>query len=173
MRVLNKRSLLVVLLAASVVIAGQTRQFTRSNVEYVLELPSPAWQVTSRVDVHDHPEFINGGDPANGYLRLRKIFVDQSNSISELFASDEKWELKRLPGYVACSDCQGIEFKGRLNGAVYSYEYVAAGRTMHGRIYYLRVDQCTYYSLHFTVKRTELAAVRNEMESIAGSFHLK
>jgi hypothetical protein len=172
MRVL-KASILVVLLAGSMVILGQTRQFTRSNVEYVVDLPSPAWRVVSRVDVHDHLEFMNGDDPANGYLRLKKIFIGQSTTISDLFAADEKWELQRLRGYVACSDCQGVKFKGRLNGAVYSYEYVAAGKTMHGRLYYLQLDQCTFYSLHFTVKREGLEAVRDEMDSIAASFHLK
>lgn len=173
MRVLNTRAILILLLTSSVVIAGQTRRFTRDDIEYVLELPSPAWQIVSRLDVHDHPEFIKGNDPSNGYLRLRKILVGQATTTSELFAHDEKWELQRLPGYIICSECDGVEFKGRLNGAVYSYEYVAAGKPIYGRLYYLQVDQRTFYCLRFTVARDKLEAVREEMDLIARSFHLK
>src|ERR1044071_2261454 len=97
MRILSTKSALLLLLA-SVVALGQTRQFTRDNIEYVLELPSPTWQVVSRLDVHDHPEFINGNNASNGYLRLRKILVDQPTTASELFRQQEKWELQRLPG---------------------------------------------------------------------------
>jgi hypothetical protein len=165
--------MLVLLVASSAVLAGQTRQFTRDGIEYILELPSPAWQAVSRLDVHDHPEFINGSDPTNGYLRIRKVLVDRSATTAELFSQDEKWELQRLPGYVVCSECQGIRFEGRLSGAVFSYEYVAAGRTMYGRIYYLQVDPRTFYSLRFTVARGKLQVVHDQMDLIARSFRLK
>ena len=173
MRMQKTICMLVLLVTTSVVLADQIRQFTRDSIEYILELPSPPWQVVSRLDVHDHPEFINGNDPANGYLRLRKIFVDQTTTTNELFSRDEKWELQRLPGYVVCSECEGVKFEGRLSGAVFSYEYVAAGRTMYGRIYYLQVDQHTFYSLRFTVARDKLQAVRGQMDLIAQGFRLK
>ena len=127
----------------------------------------------SRLDVHEHFEFINGNDPTNGYLGIRKIFVDQPATTTDLFSAQEKWALQRLPGYVICSECKGVGFEGRLNGAVFSYEYVAAGRTMYGRIYYLQVDQRTFYSLRFTVARDKLQAVRDQMDVIARSFRLK
>lgn len=165
--------MLVLLLVSSVVLAAQTRQFTRDGIDYILELPSPAWQVVSRLDVHDHPEFINGNDPANGYLRIRKVLVDRSTITTDLFSQDEKWELQLLPGYVVCSECEGIKFEGRISGAVFSYEYVAAGRTMYGRIYYLEVDPRTFYALRFTVARDKLQAVRDQMDLIAQSFRLK
>ena len=173
MRMQKTISILVLFVASSAAVAGQTRQFTRDGIEYVLELPSPAWQVVSRLDVHDHPEFINGSDPTNGYLRVRKIFVDQDTTTTDLFTHDEKWELRRLPGYVVCSECEGVKLEGRLSGAVFSYEYVAAGRTMCGRIYYLQVNQRTFYSLRFTVARDKLQDVRDQMDLIAQSFHLK
>jgi hypothetical protein len=157
----------------SLALAGQTRRFTRDDIEYVVELPSPAWQVVSGVDVHEHPEFINGNDPSNGYLRLRKIFVDHPTSGSELFNHDEKWVLQRLPGYVVCSECDGTAFEGRLQGAVFSYEYVRGGRAMFGRIYYLQLNQRTFYALHFTGAREKLQSVREQMDLIARSFHLK
>lgn len=165
--------MLVLLVTSFVAVAGQTRQFARDGIEYVLELPSPAWQDFSRLDVHEHFEFINGNDPTNGYLGVRKIFVDQPTTTTDLFSAQEKWELQRLPGYVICSECEGVRFEGRLSGAVFSYEYVAAGRTMYGRIYYLQVDQRTFYSLRFTVARDKLQAVRDQMDAIARSFRLK
>lgn len=169
----NTICMLVLLVTSFVAVAGQTRQFTRDGIEYVLELPSAAWQSASRLDVHEHLEFINGNDPTNGYLRIRKIFVDRPTTIADLFRDQEKWELQRLPGYVICSECEGVRFEGRLSGAVFSYEYVAAGRPLYGRIYYLQVDPRTFYSLHFTVARDKLQAVRDQMDLIAKSFHLK
>lgn len=164
---------LVLIFVSSVLVAGQTRQFTRDGIEYTLELPSPAWQVVSRVDVHDHLEFINGDEPTNGYLRVRKILAEQPTTAIELFNQQEKWELQRLRGYMVCSECEGIGFEGRLSGAMFSYEYVAAGKTMYGRIYYLQIDPRTFYALRFTVARDKLPAVRGHMERIAQSFHLK
>lgn len=173
MRMHKTICMLVLLVTSSMIVAGQTRQFTRNGIEYVLELPSPAWQDVSRLDVHEHFEFINGNDPTNGYLGVRKIFVDQPTAISDLFRHEEKWELQRLPGYVICSECEGVKFEGRLSGAVFSYEYVVAGRTMYGRTYYLQVDQRTFYSLRFTVARDKLQAVRDQIDLIAQSFRLK
>jgi hypothetical protein len=164
--------MLVLLLTSSVVLAAQTRQFSRDGVDYILELPSPAWQVVWRFDVHDHPEFINGTDPTNGYLRIRKVLVDPGTTTTDLFSQDEKWELQRLPGYVVCSECEGVRFEGQLRGAVFSYEYVTAGRTMYGRIYYLEVDPRTFYSLRFTVTRDKLQAVRSQIDLIVQSFRL-
>ena len=79
------RVTILLFVASSLVFAVQTRRFTRNDIEYELELPSPAWQVISRVDVHTHLEFVNGNDPANGYLRLRKIVVGQPTTSSDLF----------------------------------------------------------------------------------------
>jgi hypothetical protein len=171
MRIFGTKPILVLLLVHSLALAGQTRSFTRGDI--VVELPSPAWRVVSRVDVDDHPEFINGNDPSNGYLRLRKILVDHPTPVSELFSHDEKWVLQQLPGYVVCSECDGVEFDGRLRGAVFAYEYVRAGRAMFGRIYYLQLNQRMFYSLHFTGAREKLQSVREQMDLIARSFHVK
>lgn len=99
--------------------------------------------------------------------------VDHPTSVSELFSQDERWALKHLPGYVVCSECAGVAIEGRLCGALLSYEYVREGRAMFGRIYYLQIDQRTFYSLHFTGAREKLQSIREQMDSIARSFHLK
>lgn len=169
MRFQRTRAIIFLLLASSLV-AVQTRRFTRDDIEYELELPSKAWSVNSRIDVHPHLEFVNGDDPSNGYVRLRKIVVAQPTTTSELFGHDEKWELQRLPGYIVC---EGASFKGQLSGEVFSFEYVSAGKTMYGRIYYLEVDRRTFYSLRFTVAHDKLEQIREQMDFIAGSFRMK
>jgi hypothetical protein len=152
---------------------AQTQTFTREGVEYVLDLPSPSWRAVSRVDVHDHLEFVNGDDYNNGYLRLRKKLVTRDSTAEDLFREAEKWELQKLPGYVVCSGGQGTEFNGQLKGTVFSYEFVNQGRNMDGRIYFLRLDNRTFYVLHFTVASEKLPSLREQMDSIARSFRLK
>ena len=164
---------LLLIIPFSINTTAQTQTFTRADVEYVLELPSPSWQAVSRVDVHEHLEFVNGDDYSNGYLRLRKKVVTPDATPEDIFREAEKFELQRLPGYVVCSGGKGAEFSGRLKGTVFSYEFVNQGRNMDGRIYYLRLDSRTFYILHFTVASEKLARLRDPMDSIARSFRLK
>jgi hypothetical protein len=152
---------------------AQTHTFTREGVEYVLDLPSPSWRAVSRVDVHEHLEFVNGDDYSNGHLRLRKKVVTPDATLEDLFREAEKWELQKLPGYVVCSGGKGTAFSGHLKGTVFSYEFVNQGRNMDGRIYYLRLDSRTFYILHFTVASEKLPSLRDQMDSIARSFRLK
>src|SRR5688572_19763853 len=135
-----KTAILITLALIPLTAVAQTRMFSRDGIEFVLELPSPAWHDVSRIDVHEHVEFMNGNDPANGYLRLRKNLVDPGTTASDLFRRDEKWSLQSLPGYVACKGCEGEKFEGGLGGLVFSYEYAGGGKQMAGRIYYLAVD---------------------------------
>ena len=170
------RRILLLLLALTVLginADAQNKTFTRDNIEYALDLPSPLWRAVTRVDVHEHFEFINGDDYSNGYLRLRKKLVAPGTRAENIFAEDEKWELRRLPGYVACSSGKGADFTGQLSGTVFSYEYLDGGNAMEGRVYYLQVDNRTFYVLHFTVASQKLQGLREQMDSIARSFRLK
>lgn len=153
--------------------SAQSWTFARDGVEYVVELPSATWRVVSRADVHEHLEFVNGNNEADGYLRLTKILVDSNTTAADLFQSDEQLNLQRLTGYVVCSDCTGDAFRGHFSGATFSYEYISSGRTMAGRIYYLQVDKRTFYALRFTVARDRLQNIREQMDFIARSFRLK
>ena len=163
----------ILLILSFVTLKAQTQTFTKDDLEYIVELPSPAWQAVQRLDVHNHVEFIYGDDYTNGYLRLRKKLLAAGTTPTDVFLNDEKWELQSLPGYIVCSDCKGEEFKGHLRGAAFSYEYVSAGRSMAGRIYYLQLDNRTFYVLHFTVTREKLQSLRGQMDFIARSFRLK
>ena len=152
---------------------GQGWTFSKNGVEYVIEFPSATWRVLSRVDVHEHPQFVNGTDALNGDLRLSKILVNPGTSAADLFQSEEKLRLQQLPGYVLCDNCRGESFNGNLSGATFSYEYTDAGKVISGRIYYLQVDPRTFYALRFTVAQDKLPAVREQMNFIARSFRLK
>lgn len=165
-------TILFLVLSLSLTAAAQSRTFTTDGVEYALDLPS-SWRAVSRVDVHEHLEFIHDNDYGNGYLRLRKKFVDAGATPQDLFRHEETWHLRRLPGYVVCSDGKGAAFEGHLKGTMFSYEYVNQGRNMDGRIYYFRVDNRTFYALHFTVRSDKLQTLLDEMDSIARSFRLK
>ena len=81
--------------------------------------------------------------------------------------------LKFLPGFIECAVCNGEEFAGSLSGAVFSYEFTSGGRLMAGRIYYLRVDARTYYTLHLTCDGKKFAEAAAEADSIARSFRLR
>jgi len=159
--------------SSPLVVRAQTATFTKNDVEYALELPSPAWQVVTRLDVHDHLEFIYGDETTKGYLHLRKILVDPGITAVDLFLADEKWHFQRLPGYVVCSECNGENFEGHYTGASFSYEYVSGGKPMAGRVYYLQIDKRTFYSLRFTAARDSFAEIREQMDFIARSFRLK
>jgi hypothetical protein len=165
--------MLLLIVPLSIKATAQTQTFTREGVEYVLDLPSSSWRAVSRVDVHEHLEFVNGDDYSNGYLRLRKKVVTPETTSEDLFREAEKWELQKLPGYVVCSGGKGIAFSGQLKGAVFSYEFVNQGSNMDGRIYYLRLDSRTFYIFYFTVASDKLPSLRDQMDSIARSFRLK
>ena len=152
---------------------AQTQSFSKEGVEFVIDFPSSSWRAVTRVDVHDHVEFINDTDKRNGYLRLRKKLVAPGTTAAALFADEEKWDLSRLLGYVVCSGGKGSEFSGHLKGTWYSYEFTKDGTNMDGRLYYLRVDNRTFYVLHFTVASERLARLLPEMDFIARSFRLK
>jgi hypothetical protein len=163
----------LVICFSAFIASGQGWNFSRNDVEYTMEFPSARWRVVSRVDVHEHPEFIYGTDEQNGYLRLSKISVDSGTSPAALFQFEEKLRLQHLPGYVLCDGCKGDFSGGHLDGATFSYEYAEAGQVMAGRVYYLQVDSRTFYALRFTVAQDRLAALRDQMNSIARSFRLK
>ena len=171
MRKVLMGNLLIVTL--SLVAAAQDRTFTRDGLDYVLDLPSASWRSVSRLDVHEHFEFVNGDDYSNGHLRVRKKLVATGTSAEDLFREDEKWELQRLPGYVSCNDGNGVDSVGQLSGRVFAYEYVSKGRKMDGRVYYLRLDRRTFYALYFTVATDKLGTGREHINFIAQSFRLK
>ncbi len=152
---------------------AQTQTFGREGIEFTLELPSPAWRTISRLDVHDHVEFVNGNDYSDGHLRLRKRLVAGGTTADDLFRYDEKWKLQRLPGYIVCRNGNSSDLGGHFKGKAFSYEYVHEGKNMDGRIYYLQVDSITFYVLHFTIASDKFQGLREQTDAVARSFRLR
>ena len=161
----------LIALASALVASAQTGQtYTNDNVEYMLELPSTTWRVTSEPDsLHQHAEFING-DRNDGHMRIRKEVVDAGTTAAELAHRDQDQKLRFQPGYVEGKE---EKFAGRLSGVTISYEYTNGGKPMVGRIYYLQADNRTIYTLRFTGFRDKLSRIRNQTDAMARSFRLK
>ena len=153
-----------------ILVVAQAWTFARDGVDYVIDLPSSTWRVVSRVDVHEHVDFVYGNDASGGYLRISKLLVEKATTPVDLFRSEERYRLQTLRGYVVCGDRNGEPFHGHLDGGTFSYEYINAGMVMAGRIYYLQVDKTTFYALRFTVAQQGLQGLREQMDYIAKSF---
>lgn len=158
----------LLLLSAASAFAQQT--FADASVDYTLELPSPTWRLIERPDAdHALAGFIYG-DRLDGYLQIRKEVVDAGVKPEDLAQRESDQKLRFLPGFV---EGKGEQFRGRLDGWAFNYEFTSAGKPMTGRVYYLQADNRTIYVLRFTGLRDRLARVRNQTDSIARSFRLK
>ena len=158
-------------LTAAAAAARAQESYVGGNDEYTLELPSQSWKASPRSDgVHQHTEFVNNGDRADGYLRVRKDVLDPNTSLSEAARREADLKLRYLPGFVGGKE---ERFSGSLSGIVYPYEYTSAGKPMAGRIYFLRANDRTVYLLHFTGRSERLLRIRNSTDAIARSFKLK
>ena len=141
-----------------------------TGADYKLELPSDKWRVVQEPDsLHEHAEFIYG-DRMDGYLRIRKEVVEAGTTPSNLLQRDQDQKLHFQTGYIEGREEQ---FKGRLSGVTFGYEFTSGGKAMAGRMYYLQADNRTIYVLRFTALRDKLALIRNQTDSIARSFQLK
>jgi len=109
-------ALLLIIIPLSINATAQTQTFTREGVEYVLDLPSSSWRAVSRVDVHEHLEFVNGDDYTNGYLRLRKKVVTPDTTLKNLFreprCGNYRSCVSRLPLFARLSGTHRIRTTG-------------------------------------------------------------
>ena len=160
-------TLLLLVFAAQIVTAQQA--YTHEKVEYTFDLPSPTWRAILEPDAtHENPEFVYG-DRLDGYLTIRKEFVDAGTTPAQLAERDDV-KLRFLPGFV---EGKQEAFDGRLDGITVSYEFVRTGKPMIGRTYYLQADSRTIYALRFTGLRDKLTRIRNQTDLIARTFKLK
>lgn len=164
-------ALLFTLCVIAAPVAAQERKVTSEDGDFMLVLPSASWHVISRGEgVRQTTEIINGNERGEGFLRIRKEVVEPDLKAPEIARRDLDQKLPYLPGFVA-----GVQdnFSGHLSGIVASYEYTNAGKPMLGRIYYLKADARTVYTLHFTGARDKLSRIRNQTDAIARSFQAK
>lgn len=148
---------------------AQTETFDDPNVEYTFILPETTWKMTiTPSKMSPNVEYVYG-DRANGHLEIRKLTLNNNQTLADLMR-DEETKLQFNLGFVAGKE---EDFKGALGGKVYNYEFVRSGRNMSGRFYFLKADDSTIYVLRFDGLRDKLRSARNQTDSIARTFNLK
>src|SRR5436853_1051263 len=128
------RRLTILLALVTIVVTASAIALAQQNytgADYTLELPSERWHVVQEPDsLHEHAEFIYG-DRNDGYLRIRKEVVEAGTTPSNLVQRDQDQKLHFQTGYIEGKEEQ---FKGRLNGVTFGYEYTSGGKAMAGRL---------------------------------------
>jgi hypothetical protein len=162
-----KSAMLGLTLTAAAIAQGTT--FSNENVDYTFDLPNETWKILAEPSkIKPNAEYVYG-DRLSGYLEIRRVTVKTDSVMSEIIA-DEETKLKFIQGYVAGKEEQ---FSGKLRGTVFNYEFVRSGRNMSGRIYFLKADATTVYTIRFTGLKEKLIAIRNQTDSIARTFQVK
>lgn len=147
--------------------SAQIENFSDPNVDYKFDIPDPKWKMTVKPSATSpNVEFVNV-DRNDGHLEVRKLNAPSTKILTDVI-SDEEQKLQFLPGYVAGKE---ESFSGRLNGTVFNFEFVRAGRPMSGRFYFLRSGD-TVFVLRFTGYRDKLRSIRNQTDSIARTFEV-
>lgn len=142
-----------------------TETFSDPNVEYSFEIPDAKWKMTAKPSVtNPNVEFVYV-DRLDGHLEVRKVSSPRTSPISDVI-KDEEQKVQFLPGYVAGRE---ENFGGKLNGAVFNFEFVRAGRPMSGRFYFLRSGESVYI-LRFTGMREKLRSIKHHTDMIARTF---
>jgi hypothetical protein len=166
----RKLKMALVLIAVMVSAVSAQQLYTNDRVDYSFELPSTVWKVIAEPgETSQHTEFVYG-DRLDGFLQIRREVVDAGMTPGELAQRDQDLTLRFLPGFI-----QGKQdpFNGRMEGVTMSYEFVKTGKPMLGRIYYLKGDNRTIYTLRFSGLKDKLARIRNQTDLIARSFKTK
>lgn len=149
--------------------AAQDQVFSDGNVDYSFTLPDAKWKMTVKPSATSpNVEYVYG-DRTDGHLEVRKLTVAKDEILTDVI-QDEEQKLQFRPGFVAGKE---ENFLGRLRGSVFNFEYVAAGRSMAGRFYFLRANATTVYLVRFTGLKDTLRSIRNQTDSIARTFAVK
>ena len=158
---------MIVLLALTA--AAQDQVFSDGNVDYSFTLPDAKWKMTAKPSATSpNVEYVYG-DRTDGHLEVRKLTVAKDAILTDVIQEEEQ-KLQFRPGFVAGKE---ENFLGRLRGSAFNFEYVAAGRSMAGRFYFLRANATTVYLVRFTGLKDTLRSIRNQTDSIARTFTVK
>lgn len=168
----NQASFLVlfsVVLFGSLAAVAQGDPFSDGNVDYTFALPEAKWKMTVKPSATSpNVEYVYG-DRFDGHLEVRKLNVAKDAILTDV-VQDEEQKLQFRPGFVTGRE---ENFSGKLKGAIYNFEYVAAGRSMSGRFYFLKANDTTVYILRFSGQKDSLRSLRNQTDSIARTFGVK
>lgn len=160
------------LITAVLCLAGgafaQNGTFSDPNVDYAFELPDPRWKMTAKPSATSPNVEYVFTDRLEGHLEVRKLTVGKDELMTDIIRNEES-KVQFRHGYVAGRE---ENFAGRLRGSIFNFEYVAAGRNMSGRFYFLRANETTVYLLRFTGQKDSLRSIRAQTDSIARTFAL-
>ena len=156
----------ILLFACAFAAFGQATTFSDPNVEFTFQIPEPKWKVVKTASA-GRVEMVYG-DRNDGHLEVRKSTVAASTPMADIIR-DQEDKVQFKPSYVAGKQ---ENFMGKLNGVVFSFEYVESGRAMTGRYYILRSGD-TVYILRFSGFQDSLRSIRPLTDSIARSFEIK
>lgn len=167
-----KFSFLAIAAAVFVFAAGasaQVNNFTDAAVDYSFAVPEGKWKMTVKPSATSpNVEYVYG-DRLDGHLEVRRMTVAKDALMTDIVQEEEQ-KLRFKPGFVSGKE---ENFAGKLKGEIYNFEYVAAGRSMSGRYYFLKANDTTVYVLRFSGNKDILRSVRNETDSIARTFGVK
>lgn len=159
---------LAITVFASTSVYSQSTRFSDSNSDYAFDIPDSKWKMTVKPSATSpNVEYVYV-DRNDGHLEVRKLTVAKDAQLSDVIRTEEQ-KLQFRPGYVAGKT---ENFRGRLAGAIFNFEFVRAGRPMSGRFYFLRADPNTVYVLRFTGFTDKLRSLQNQTDSIGRTFQL-
>jgi hypothetical protein len=148
---------------------GQVSSFSDPAVDYGFDVPDAKWKMTTKPSATSPNVEYVFVDRNDGHLQVRKLTVANDAILSDVIRNEEV-KLQLMPGYVTGRE---ENFRGRLAGTAFNFEYVRSGRPMSGRFYFLRANPTTIYVLRFTGFTDKLRTIRNQTDAIARTFHVK
>jgi hypothetical protein len=159
--------IILAVLASTASVAAQNAVFSDPDVDYSFSLPDAKWRIfgANPSSSNSGVEFVYG-DKMDGHLDVRRLSVAKDSAIEDLIQAEEQRQQFRQ-GYVAGKE---ERFTGKFRGSIYNFEYVATGRTMAGRFYFLRASDTVVYTLRFTGPKDTMRSIRNQMDIIARTF---
>lgn len=144
--------------------------FSDPNADYTFSIADTPWKMTAKPSVtNPNVEYVYG-DRADGVFEVRRVTVARDRVLTDMIHQDEEVKLGFRPGFVAGRE---ENFSGKIRGAVYNFEYVAAGKAMSGRYYFLRANDTTVYLLKFSGPKEIMRSIRPQIDSIARTFSVK
>lgn len=172
---MRHKYLSLLLLAAAIGLSAsaafaQTDNFNDPNADYTFSIPTDPWKMTVKPSATSpNVEYVYG-DRTDGTFEVRRVTVPRDRLITDMIHQDEEVKLGFRPGFVAGRE---ENFNGKIRGSVYNFEYVAAGKPMSGRYYFLRANETTVYLLKFAGPKETIRSIRPQIDSIARTFAVK
>jgi hypothetical protein len=163
-------SLSALMLLSSLAAFAQGETFSDPNVDYIFDLPDAKWKMTAKPSATNPNVGYVFVDRNEGSLEVRKLTIAKDTLLTDVIHQDEEKKLQFRQGFVAGRE---ENFSGKLRGSIFNFEYVAAGKNMAGRFYFLKADDTTIYILRFQGQKDILRSIRAQTDSIARSFAVK